>query len=113
MRIVWPFSSLSVTRACARVDSGIDKAKICSDRRVDADGPRLRAVFGGRKSVFTQPGSNSEVRRCNREVCFARVSRHRQISRSGLVREESTLKPARSRKSLALRMHQVNTGDLQ
>src|SRR6266705_1315173 len=57
--------------------------------------------------------SNSEVRRCKREVCFARVSRHRQISRSGPVREESTLKPARSRKSLALRMHQVNTDDLQ
>jgi hypothetical protein len=32
-----------------RVDSGLDKAKICSDRRVDADRPRLRAVFGEEK----------------------------------------------------------------
>jgi hypothetical protein len=56
---------------------------------------------------------NSEVRRCNREICFARVSRHRQISRSGPVREESTLKPTGSKKSLALRMYQVNAGDLR
>jgi len=39
-----------VARACARVDSGLDKAKICSDRRVDADRPRLRAVFAGGKT---------------------------------------------------------------
>ena len=31
----------------------------------------------------------------------------------GQARFVKTLKPARSRKSLALRMHQVNTGDLQ
>jgi hypothetical protein len=48
-------------------------------------------------------GSNSEVRMLNREVGFALNNGHRQISRSGPVREESTLKPARSRKSLALR----------
>jgi hypothetical protein len=35
-----------MARACARVDSGLDKAKICPDRRVDPDRPRLQAVFG-------------------------------------------------------------------
>ena len=46
---------------CARVDSRLDTAKIRSDRRVDADRPRLRAVFGGRKNVFTQPGSKAAL----------------------------------------------------
>src|SRR6202011_3552396 len=32
------------------VDSKLDTAKICSDRRVDADRPRLRAVFGRAKT---------------------------------------------------------------
>jgi hypothetical protein len=44
--------SLSVARACARIDSGPDKAKICSDRRVDPDRHRLRAVFGERKTFL-------------------------------------------------------------
>src|ERR1700726_3015715 len=62
MRIVWPFRSLSVARGCARVDSRLDTAKICSNRRVDADRPRLRAVFlGGRKNVFTQPGPGAVI----------------------------------------------------
>src|SRR5882757_496711 len=52
MRIVRPFRSLSVARAWARVDSGLDKAKISSDRRVDADRPRLRAVFRGGKTFL-------------------------------------------------------------
>jgi hypothetical protein len=50
-----------VARACARVDSGLDKAKICSDRRVEADRPQLRTVFGGGKTVFAQPGPIAEV----------------------------------------------------
>src|SRR5258707_10440953 len=54
-------SITSSTQIRFSVHTGIDKAKICSDRRVDADRPRLRAVFGGRKSVFTQPGSKAEV----------------------------------------------------
>jgi hypothetical protein len=58
--------------------------------------------------VEVSNGSNSEVQRCNREVCFARVSRHRQISRSGPVREESTLKPAFEEEP-CFEMHQVNT----
>ena len=69
--------------------------------------------YNGEQPVQVCSGSNSEVRRCNREVRFAPVSRHRQISRSGPVREESTLKPARSRKGPALRVHQLNAGDLQ
>jgi hypothetical protein len=52
MRIVRPFRSLSVVRACVRVDSGLDKEKLCSDRRVDADRPRLRAVLGGGKTFL-------------------------------------------------------------
>src|SRR6267143_3545526 len=56
MRIVCPCRSLSVARACARVDSGLDKAKISSDRRVDADRPRLRAVFGGGKTFLHSLG---------------------------------------------------------
>src|SRR6202140_2386423 len=32
------------------VDSRLDTAKICSDRRVDADRPRLRTAFGGGKT---------------------------------------------------------------
>jgi integrase len=42
-----------VARACARVDSRLDNAKISSDRRVDADRPRLRAVFGTEKRFYT------------------------------------------------------------
>jgi len=44
-------------KACARVDSGLDKAKISSDRRVDANLPRLRASFWRTKNLFTQSGS--------------------------------------------------------
>jgi len=40
-------------RACARVDSGLDKAKICSDRHVDADSPRWRTDFWGGKRFYT------------------------------------------------------------
>jgi Putative transposase of IS4/5 family (DUF4096) len=47
-----------VARTCARVDSGLDQTRICSDRRVDADRPQLRAVWW-RKNVFTQSGSFS------------------------------------------------------
>ena len=51
MRIV--LRSLSVARACARVDAELDNAKICPDRRVDADRPRLRAVLGDEKRFYT------------------------------------------------------------
>src|SRR5260370_39712764 len=64
-------------------------------------GPIYEIILASVRNV--RNGSTSEVRRCNREVRFARVSRHRQSSPSGPVSEESTLKPARSRKSLALR----------
>src|SRR6266404_4500620 len=56
MRIVCPCRSLSVARACAQVDSGPDKAKICSDHRVEADRPWLRAVFGGGKTFLHSLG---------------------------------------------------------
>src|SRR3984893_10087444 len=56
MRIVWPFRSPSVTRGCSQVDSRLDTAKICSNRRVDADRPRLRAVFGGGKTFLHSLG---------------------------------------------------------
>jgi hypothetical protein len=39
-----------VARGCARIDSRLDTAKICSDGRVDVDRPWLRAVFGGGKT---------------------------------------------------------------
>jgi hypothetical protein len=42
-----------VAGGCARADSRLDTAKICSNRRVDADRPRLRAVFGGGKRFYT------------------------------------------------------------
>ena len=42
-----------MAQACARIDSGLDKAKISSDRRVDADRPRLRAVLGEEKRFYT------------------------------------------------------------
>src|SRR6267143_2421229 len=60
MRIVCPCRSLSVARACARVDSGLDKAKISSDHRVDADRPRLRAVFGGGKTFLHSLGQTEK-----------------------------------------------------
>ena len=41
-----------MAQACARVDSGLDKAKISSDRSVDADRLRLRAVLGGGKTFL-------------------------------------------------------------
>src|SRR5665647_650640 len=56
MRIVRPFRSFSVARGCARVDSTLDTAKLCSDGRVDADSPRLRAVFGGGKTFLHSLG---------------------------------------------------------
>ena len=46
MRAVWPFRSLSGARGCARIDSRLDTAKICSDGRADVDHARLRAVSG-------------------------------------------------------------------
>ena len=39
-----------------RIDSRPDTAKICSDRRVDADRRRLRAVFGGGKTFLHSLG---------------------------------------------------------
>src|ERR1700730_1498008 len=62
MRIVWPFRSLSVARGCAQVDSRLDTAKICSNRRVDADRPRLRAVFGGGKTFLHSLGHSLQKR---------------------------------------------------
>ena len=59
MRIVRPFRSFSVARGCARVDSTLDTAKLCSDRRIDVDRPWLRAVLGEEKrfyTVWTQTG---------------------------------------------------------
>src|SRR5882757_5159885 len=53
MRIVRPFRSFSVARGCARVDSTLDTAKLCSDRRVDVDRPWLRAVLGEEKRFYT------------------------------------------------------------
>jgi len=41
-----------MARGCALIDSRLDTAKIGSNRRVDADRPRLRAVFGGRKTFL-------------------------------------------------------------
>src|ERR1700730_17216724 len=64
MRIVWPFRSLSVARGCAQVDSRLDTAKICSNRRVDADRPRLRAVFGGGKTFLHSLGQKRKSRPC-------------------------------------------------
>ena len=52
-----------MARGCARVDSRLDTAKICSDRRVDADRPRLRAVFGGGKTFSHSLGQNRKSRR--------------------------------------------------
>lgn len=56
MRIVRPFTSLDAPRACVRVDSRLDKAKVSSDLRVDADRLRLRAAFEGKEKVLTQSG---------------------------------------------------------
>jgi hypothetical protein len=53
MRIVRPFRSFSVARGCARVDSTLDTAKLCSDRRIDVDRPWLRAVLGEEKRFYT------------------------------------------------------------
>src|SRR6266404_6974566 len=61
MRIVCPCRSLSVARACAQVDSGPDKAKICSDHRVEADRPWLRAVFGGGKTFLHSLGQTRKL----------------------------------------------------
>ena len=46
-----------------RVDPGLDKAKICSDRRIDADGPRLGAVFGGGKAFLHSLGHFRRIQR--------------------------------------------------
>src|SRR5436190_504112 len=48
-----PASYASAPRPCAQVDSGPDQAKIWSDRRVDADRSRFRAVFGTEKRFYT------------------------------------------------------------
>src|SRR5260370_36334556 len=104
MRIVWPFKSLSVARACARVDSGLDKAKICSDRRVDADRPQLRAVFGGGKTFLhgLDPNRKSLLRetrtasglpryqvRSHHEPKLSYVTRDGSLPRSFLLRDNS------------------------
>lgn len=68
MRIVRPFMSLGMPRACVRVDSRLDKAKISSDLRVDADRPRLRAAFGGRKKVLTQSEPIPDI--CETRFCL-------------------------------------------
>ena len=44
-RSAWP-------EVAPRVDSRLDTAKICSNRRVDADRPRLRAVLGEGKTFL-------------------------------------------------------------
>src|ERR1700737_4476838 len=50
MRAVCPFRSLSGARGCARIDSRLDTAKICSDGRADVDHARLRAVLGKQRT---------------------------------------------------------------
>src|SRR5665647_3100037 len=78
MRIVRPFRSFSVARGCARVDSTLDTAKICSDRRVDADSPRLRAVFGGGKTFLhsLDPKRTSGLGRAAIQKCGTRAGVH-------------------------------------
>src|SRR5260370_14201775 len=94
MRIVWPLKSLSVARACARVDSGLDKAKICSDRRIDADRPRLRVVFGGGKTFLHSLGQN---RKSSMRAYVFRCSPnngHRQDTLAGPFRASSDRRTA-------------------
>jgi hypothetical protein len=56
VRAVWPFRSLSGARGCARIDSRLDTAKICSDGRADVDHARLRAVLGKWKTFSHSQG---------------------------------------------------------
>src|SRR5260370_41609288 len=39
-----------MARGCALIDSRLDTAKICSDKRVHVDHAQLPAVFGGEKT---------------------------------------------------------------
>jgi hypothetical protein len=56
----------------ARIDSRLDTAKICSDRRGDAH----LLQFFGMKGVFTRPRSNSEVELPDADFRFTPQSRH-------------------------------------
>jgi hypothetical protein len=44
---------LSMAQGCARIDSRLDTAKICSDGRVDVDHAHLLQVLGDEKRFHT------------------------------------------------------------
>src|SRR5260370_12997450 len=47
-----------MARGCALIDSRLDTAKICSDKRVHVDHAQLPAVFGGEKTFSHGLGQN-------------------------------------------------------
>jgi hypothetical protein len=65
---------------------------------------RFHSQFSPTGRPLRRPDPSS-LERCNREVCFARVSRHRQISRSGRLDIEARA----FEEEPCFEMHQVNT----
>src|SRR5260370_7407642 len=50
-----------MARGCALIDSRLDTAKICSDKRVHVDHAQLPAVFGGEKTFSHGLGQNRKT----------------------------------------------------
>ena len=76
VRAVRPLGSLSMARDCARIDSGLDTAKIGSADRVEVHHARLLAVIGVPKTFPHGLGQQRTWRPRNSTSALPPENRH-------------------------------------
>src|SRR5260370_37347579 len=82
-----------MARGCALIDSRLDTAKICSDKRVHVDHAQLPAVFGGEKTFSHGLGQNRKSSMRANVFCCSSNNGHRQDTSACPFRANSGTSP--------------------